>query len=56
MNAHRIFFAPKEEPLARETDDETALSWAHKRFFSSLVFATVATALCPLGVYEHGRR
>jgi len=40
-------YALKGEPLARETaskTDETILSWQtpHERFFSSLVFSTVA--------------
>jgi hypothetical protein len=46
-------YALKREPLARETaskTDVTILSrQTHKRFVSSLVFDTVATALCQLG-------
>ena len=37
--------ALKEEPLTRETaskTDENDSLWPHERFFSSLVFATVA--------------
>ena len=48
-------YALKGGPLAREPaskTDETTLSWPHERFFSSLVFATVATALYQLGRYE----
>ena len=42
----------KGEPLTRETaskTDENDSLWPHERFFSSLVFATVATALYQLG-------
>jgi len=48
--------ALKGEPLARETASTTdviILSWPHERFFSSLVFDTVAHSA--LSIYQLGR-
>jgi hypothetical protein len=45
----------KGEPLARETASKTdvmILSWSHERFFSSLVFDTVAGR--PLSAWQSG--
>ena len=56
QNRSPLCLALKGEPLTRETaskTDEKRLSIAPERFFSCLVFATVATALYQLGIFVH---